>query len=117
MFIYQMSCKTISIDIQPITNYQISIVEEDWTETPISYVEYETILQPMTEHDISINQKTGMVEIWIKPEFMLSEIPEIKYGFQYCVSYRDPNLPEWIVARWYWNDEWLWFADGVWRDR
>jgi hypothetical protein len=25
-------------------------------------------------------------------------------------------LPEWILARWYWNDEGIWTPDGLWRD-
>jgi hypothetical protein len=31
----------------------------------------------------------------------------------YCVSYRDPTLPEWILARWYWNDAGIWTPDWI----
>jgi hypothetical protein len=35
----------------------------------------------------------------------------------YCVSYRDPSLPEWILARWWWNDQWIWTPDWIWNDQ
>lgn len=38
------------------------------------------------------------------------------YKFLYCVAYRHPSEPEWIVARWYWNDMWIWIPDGLWYD-
>ena len=38
------------------------------------------------------------------------------FEFVYCVSYRHPNLPERILARGYWNDQGLWFVDGIWNE-
>lgn len=43
------------------------------------------------------------------------DIP-LTYTFEYCVSYRDPALWEWILDRWIWNDQWVWDADWVWND-
>lgn len=35
------------------------------------------------------------------------------FTFTYCVAYRDPWLPEWILARWYWNDQWIWIPEWI----
>ncbi len=40
------------------------------------------------------------------------DIP-LTYTFEYCVSYRDPTLDEWILARGIWNDKWIWTADDI----
>jgi hypothetical protein len=40
----------------------------------------------------------------------------LTYSFMYCVAYRDPSLPEWIVARWFWNDEGIWTPEWLWYD-
>lgn len=108
-------CKSLNIDILPIVEYQVSIVEEDWTETPIDYKEYSTEMLPITEHDVDIKQNDSEIEYKTWPNFVVED-NQNSFTFLYCVAYRHPNLPEWIVARWYWNDEWLRFADGVWRD-
>ena len=53
-----MSCRTINIEIQPLISYEVSIVEEDGTLTPIEYTEYEIDVLPITEHEIEENQKS-----------------------------------------------------------
>ena len=63
--------------------------------------------------------------MWCKS--ILAEMEELKeyeisfeegksFEFVYCVSYRHPNLPERILARGYWNDQGLWFVDGIWNE-
>ena len=51
---FLMSCKTLNIDILPLKEYQISIVEENWTETPIDYKEYEIQILPIINHKVDI---------------------------------------------------------------
>jgi hypothetical protein len=38
------------------------------------------------------------------------------FSFIYCISYRHPLLPEWILARGYWNDTGLWLPEGKFGD-
>lgn len=52
-------------------------------------------------------------ETIIENEYEIEEISDKSYEFEYCISYRDPLLPEWILARWYWNDKWIWTPDWV----
>lgn len=40
------------------------------------------------------------------------DIP-LTYTFEYCISYRDPALDEWVLARWYWNENGIWTPDGI----
>ena len=82
-------CRTVEAIMQPITKHEIKQFENDW----------HTI-----EHETS-------------PNFTIKTTLDYQFSFNYCVAFRDPNLPEWIVARWYWNDEWLRFADGIWYDQ
>ena len=110
-----MSCRTLNIDILPITEYQISIIEENWTETPVGYKEYEVDLLPITEHEITTNQAESDIEYKTWPNFVVED-SQNSFTFLYCVAYRHPSLPEWILARWVWNDEWIWTPDGLWRD-
>lgn len=110
-----MSCRTINIEIQPLISYEVSIVEEDGTLTPIEYTEYEIDVLPIIEHEIEENQKSWMVEYAMTPNFNIED-SQNSFTFLYCVAYRHPSLPEWILARWYWNDEWIWTPDWIWRD-
>jgi len=57
--------------------------------------------------------KTIDVELVSQEYYEVEEQPQITYEFQYCVSYRDPVLNEWILARWFWNDQWVWTPEGV----
>jgi hypothetical protein len=43
----------------------------------------------------------------------VEELKQKEYDISVCVFFRDPNLPEWILARWWWNDEWLWTPDWI----
>ena len=80
-----MVCKTTEIEILPITTYELK---------NIHVVDYEVIPDTTPKHDIET-------------------IREKEYEFRYCVSFRDPNLPEWILARWWWNDKGIWTPDGI----
>ena len=85
---YQMSCRTIKAEMIPIKKHEIKIYEPEW-------------------HDI---------ETVIKPEYSIENSVDNNFSFLYCVSYRDPSLPEWILARWFWNDQWIWTNDDIWND-
>ena len=85
---YQMSCKTISTTMLPITKHGIKIYEHEW-------YSIKTDTEPKCSVESSIDQN---------------------FSFLYCVSYRDPSLPEWILARWFWNDQWIWTDDDIWND-
>lgn len=80
-----MSCKTISATMYPIKNHKVKVYENEWYD----------------------------VECDTEPKFNLSNSIDQNFGFLYCVSYRHPSLSEWILARWFWNDEWIWTPDGV----
>ena len=80
-----MSCKTTEVELLPITTHETKIID-------------------------------GMVydiESKTTPNHVLEEIKDKTYWFLYCISYRDPSLPEWILARWYWNDQWVWTPDWI----
>lgn len=61
--------------------------------------------------------------MWVCKSITVEELPQtsyeveydipLTYTFEYCVSYRDPALNERILARWIWNDQWIWDADGI----
>lgn len=56
------------------------------------------------------------IELWdvsIEHEYEIDLEQPKEYEFNICVAYRDPYLPEWILARWYWNDKWIWTPDWV----
>jgi hypothetical protein len=110
-----MSCKTLNIEVLPITEYTISIIEQDWTETPVGYVEYNVSLLPMLSHEVAIKEKENETEHKTSPNFLVSDY-QGSFSFLYCVSYRHPSLPEWILARWFWNDQWIWTNDDIWND-
>lgn len=84
-----MSCKTTEIELLPITTYEIKDIHDK---------EYE------------LESKNGT-------EYQIDLIKDKEYQFLYCVSYRDPSLPEWILARWWWNDQWIWTPDWIWHDQ
>lgn len=84
----QMSCKTISVEILPIKKHEIKIYEPEWYK----------------------------IESEIKPEINVELSIDQNFSFVYCVAYRDPSEPEWILARGYWNDDWIWTDDDIWRD-
>ena len=88
MYLYLMSCRTIQATMLPIKSHEIKLYEQE---------EYK-------------------VEQEIKPEYSLEYETGKNFSFWYCVSYRHPSLSEWILARWYWNDEWIWTPDGLWND-
>ena len=64
--------------------------------------------------------------MWACKSITIEELPQtnyeveydipLTYSFEYCVSYRDPALDEWILARGIWNDQGIWDADGIWND-
>lgn len=39
-----------------------------------------------------------------------------KYGVCYCVRYRPIGVLEWILARGWWNDKWIWTEDWIFND-
>ena len=84
-----MSCKQTEVELLPITIYEVKNIHEK---------DYELDSKVSPQHDI---------------EF----IKDKEYEFMFCVSYRDPSLPEWILARWWWNDQWIWTPDWVWHDQ
>lgn len=85
MYLYHtMSCKTISIEELPIKTHSIKLLDN---------ITYETE-NNKTEHEINISIDQN-------------------YSFIYCVSYRDPNLDERILARWFWNDNGIWTPDWI----
>lgn len=64
-------------------------------------------------------------ECWIRIEveeldqeyrYQLDEEDGERYEVEYCVSYRDPGSPEWILARWYWNNLGIWIDNALWND-
>ena len=38
------------------------------------------------------------------------------FDVEFCMSYRDPTSPEWILARGYWNNQWEWIDNETWKD-
>lgn len=48
--------------------------------------------------------------------FELNEEDGQLFDIEYCVSYRSPDLAEWILARWYWNNLWIWIDEALWND-
>ena len=84
-----MVCKTTTVNILPITTYELK---------NIHWLEYE-------------------LDIHKEPNYEPELLNEKEYWFMYCVSFRDPSLPEWILARWWWNDQGIWTPDGIWYDQ
>ena len=80
-----MSCKQAQAEMLPITTYELR---------NIHIVEYD--INPV-----------------ITPRHEVEDVKCKEFSFQYCVSFRDPNLPEWILARWRWNDKWIWTPDWI----
>ena len=73
---------------------------------------------PITEHRVQIfEEEWHNVEMGIAKEYNCEYERNNHFTFLYCVAYRHPSLPEWILARWYWNDEWIWTPDGIWWDQ
>ena len=60
--------------------------------------------------------KTTNVELQPQTTYGVEEMAGVKYSIQYCISYRDPALDEWVLARWFWNDDGIWQDDEVWQD-
>lgn len=79
-----MSCKTLNYELLPIDSHLIKEL-------------------PSTSYEVIDNSPIREVTVNLDKTF----------EFLYCVSYRDPTLPEWILARWYWNDAWVWTPDGI----
>ena len=50
-------------------------------------------------------------------QYEINEEEGTDFEIEYCVSFRDTSLPEWILARWYWNNLWIWIDDATWFDR
>ena len=74
----------------------------------------EAIMQPITEHDIKLYEDEWYeTENEVNPVFSFNCTIDQNFSFLYCVAFRNPNLPEWILARWYWNDEWIWTPDWI----
>ena len=48
--------------------------------------------------------------------YEITELEWQEFDLCYCVSYRHPSLPEWILARGYWNNLWIWIDDATWLD-
>lgn len=48
--------------------------------------------------------------------YEITEEESIEFNVEYCVSFRDPSLPEWILARGYWNNLWEWIDNEQWLD-
>ena len=80
-----MSCKTISATLLPIKKHKIKVYEHEWYN----------------------------IETEVKPEYNVKSGIDQNFGFLYCVSYRHPSLPEWILARGFWNDAGIWTADWI----
>ena len=71
-------------------------------------------LLPITTHLVNLkNQKKYDLEAKNTDNYQVEEIKQKEYDISVCVFFRDPNLPEWILARWWWNDEWLWTPDWI----
>ena len=80
-----MSCKTISATMLPIKSH---LVKE-------------------------LDNKTYEYDTETAPNFSIKYSTDNDYKIMYCVAYRHPSLPEWILARWWWNDDGIWNADGI----
>lgn len=48
--------------------------------------------------------------------YKLSEWENKRYWFICKVCYRPLDLEERILARWYWNDNWIWIDDKIFND-
>lgn len=79
-----MSCKKAILELLPITTYLVN-------------------LKNQKKYDLEVKNDNYDVE----------ELKQKEYDISVCVSFRDPNLPEWILARWWWNDEWLWTPNWI----
>ena len=77
----------------------------------------EATMLPIKQHEIEYENEWHTVECETVQDFNIELKIDHEFSFNYCVAFRNPNLPEWIVQRWYWNDEWLRFADGIWYDQ
>lgn len=84
-----MSCKTTELELLPTTTYEIKDIQGK-------------------EYELESNDNI---------KYQIDLIKDKEYQFLYCVSYRDPSLPEWILARWWWNDQWIWTPDWIWHDQ
>lgn len=51
-----------------------------------------------------------------KNYYSVKETKGSKLQIEYCVRYRPVWMPEWILARWRWNDKWEWTPDGIFND-
>ena len=80
-----MSCKKALLELLPITTYLVNLK----------------------------NQKKYDLEAKNTDNYQVEEIKQKEYDISVCVFFRDPNLHEWILARWWWNDEWLWTPDWI----
>jgi hypothetical protein len=88
------SCKTTNVELLPIVEYEITIIEQEQPKE----IEYEVTLLDITKYSIEITTEINGIEYKIKPEHT-TEVSQNTFKFLYCVSYRDPSLPEWILAR------------------
>ena len=111
-----MVCKTTEVEILPIKDYYVVLIDENWEVEPSIDTEYDIEQKPITSYElVESEQKTDVIwEISLKHDIGYNIVKE--YTFRYCVSFRDPNAPEWILARWVWNDYWIWTPDWIWRD-
>lgn len=55
-------------------------------------------------------------EIWLKQTINSTKTIEHQYRVKYCIRYRPVDEPEWILARGWWNDEWIWTPDWIFND-
>jgi hypothetical protein len=57
-------------------------------------------LLPITTHLVNLkNQKKYDLEVKNTDNYEVEELKQKEYDISVCVFFRDPNLPEWILAR------------------
>lgn len=49
---------------------------------------------------------------WVKK----AKIIKKEYWVKFCVRYRPVGMLEWILARGWWNDKWIWTEDWIFND-
>lgn len=71
-------------------------------------------LLPITKYIVNLNNwKSYELEVEKAENYVIEKLNQKEFEVSCCVYFRDPNLPEWILARWWWNDEWLWTPDWI----
>lgn len=64
----------------------------------------------------SVSELYKEYEAECKSKEYKAEYSQNKYGVAYCVRYRPIWFVEWILARWWWNDNGIWTEDWIFND-